>query len=596
MGKRFWIIAIALTLVMPAFASAAANITVTLTSPEDAYSSTSSSVAFSCSATDSYGNEITSLKLLIDATGSMETNKTASGTGTSSLSLSETVNGIPNGNWKWNCEAENNASEVVRAGSDRTFSVAVPAPATTLNFTGPIQNVTFNEDSSISNAFDLDDYFQAAGTVSYSKSGNSHVNVEIATDGRVSFSASANWSGVENILFTATSGALSNTSNTVVVNVTAVNDAPMASYIPSQNWTMGTNKTITLSDYFSDVENDILVYNVTSMPANITIIISGAVATLVPDANWTGTRTVVFTANDSKATTSSNTITLNVSSNKTATTNRAPVFDTCPGSGTGRFYVKEKEVKVFTVAVSDPDSNPLTIKWFIDNAEISGQTGTSYSFSKDSAGTYVMKVTADDGNTSASCSWIVVVEKESTNSSNLPMNVNVSSIIQQQTEETARCGDGIIQSDKGEDCESCPADVKCGKNEECVNKVCMPKAISKIKIILILAIACAVIGGGSLAAYMLTSRRKVQRQLAEANPLKNVKKEVPAIDVHDVYAKISEMKNAGRQENIKIPQKPKESPLKKYVEQMRANGFNDAEIASRLKSKGWSDADIKSAL
>ncbi|MFH1065927.1 MAG: Ig-like domain-containing protein, partial [Nanoarchaeota archaeon] len=66
---------------------------------------------------------------------------------------------------------------------------------------GIVPNQTFNEDATLSNAFDLDTYFTDTQTLTYTAAGNSHITVSIATDGQVSFSSTNNWSGNELIQF-----------------------------------------------------------------------------------------------------------------------------------------------------------------------------------------------------------------------------------------------------------------------------------------------------------------------------------------------------------------------------------------------------------
>ena len=65
-------------------------------------------------------------------------------------------------------------------------------------------------------------------------------------------------------------GALSN-SVRVTVNVASRNDAPRVREIPAQTATEGTAYSLSLAEYFSDVENDRLTYQATGLPPGLTV-------------------------------------------------------------------------------------------------------------------------------------------------------------------------------------------------------------------------------------------------------------------------------------------------------------------------------------
>ena len=83
------------------------------------------------------------------------------------------------------------------------------------------------EDEFLVDAFNLNDYFSDVDdTLTFSFSNSTNVFPQIASNGSVSFSVAANWSGTENILFRADD--LYGTFNTIWVRVTVlpVNDPP----------------------------------------------------------------------------------------------------------------------------------------------------------------------------------------------------------------------------------------------------------------------------------------------------------------------------------------------------------------------------------
>ena len=275
MGKRYLTLIIAALLLMPC-AFAVSNITVTLTTPSNGLTLTALPVAFQCSAVspDAGGNTITSVELYTDTTGTWAANKTAAAT-----SLSDSINGIPNGAYTWNCKATNNIGETNFWTSNFTFTVAVAgntAPASQAQY--PTRHSMRMQHFQTHLTWTLISLIQLLSHILLP--GNTHITVTIATDGRVSFSSTSNWSGNELIRFTASDGSLTNTSNYINASVTAVNDAPYYTTIPTQNMTKNTNKTITLSTYFGDVEGSSLTYNVSTAPAHMNYTISGATVTL----------------------------------------------------------------------------------------------------------------------------------------------------------------------------------------------------------------------------------------------------------------------------------------------------------------------------
>ncbi|MBU2638368.1 MAG: cadherin-like domain-containing protein [Nanoarchaeota archaeon] len=576
MGKRYLILIIAALLFVH---SAFAAITVDLNAPAPDATQSSSTVSFNCDASeDDILYEISNISLYIDSVK----NKTQSG-----LSLVLDVTNMPLGAHTWYCEGVNNASATA-SSSIRTFTIS--AANTAPSFSGIIPNKTFNEDSTLPNAFDLDNYFTDSTALTYSAESGSHITVSIAADGQVSFSSTNNWSGSELIRFTASDGSLTNTSNYINVSVTAVNDAPYYSEIPTQNMTKNTNLSINLNTYFNDVEGTTLTYNVSTAPSHMNYTISSNTITLVPETNWVGTTTISFTASDGNATTTSNTVTLNVTGGN-ATGNRAPRVSCSPTLD--KVYADAGEGKVFRItAKSDPDTgDTLNVVWKVDGANIDGETGDSYTFSKNDPTDYTVAVVVSDGSLDASCSWTVTVSAAA--ASNFTSAVDVDSIIAEQTEGVPRCGNSIagetLADGSVETCSNCPDDVKCAENETCQSGVCVPKTGLKT-VLMIMGIALIVILGGGFIVYKLSMKRKVQTRVRDGRTLSSVDKEHPSVDMHDIYHEDDRIKAEA------AAPEPQENPLKSYIDDMRKKGVSDDEIAQALKNKGWSELMIKHAL
>lgn len=88
--------------------------------------------------------------------------------------------------------------------------------------------------------------------------------------------------------------------------------------------------------------------------------------------------------------------------------NRAPqITFTSPASSTPT--IDETQGQDFEIVASDPDGDPLTIRWYVDGSLV--KTGGNYTFTTDydSAGVYTIKVNAIDGELVDENSWILTV-------------------------------------------------------------------------------------------------------------------------------------------------------------------------------------------
>jgi len=106
------------------------------------------------------------------------------------------------------------------------------------------------------------------------------------------------------------------TVNCTIPTPPPVNNPPtLIQNIPNQTWQFNTNNTnaFDLDNYFSDADNDTLIYTYTPVN-NITVVINSTThqVSFIPDTNFIGTRTITFYANDSNSTTPSNLVYLNV--------------------------------------------------------------------------------------------------------------------------------------------------------------------------------------------------------------------------------------------------------------------------------------------
>jgi len=172
----------------------------------------------------------------------------------------------------------------------------------------PIDDLAADEDDpAIDNYVDLNDVFSDTEDGSaldfqvLSNSNPSLVTVAIDIDNALDLSFASNGNGTATIIIRATDSQLEFVDDEFIVDVAAVNDAPVVSDIPGQTINEGGSfAAIDLNTYVTDVDN---------IPADITwtylgnvtlgVSIDGSnVATVTAPGAWTGTETITFTAED----------------------------------------------------------------------------------------------------------------------------------------------------------------------------------------------------------------------------------------------------------------------------------------------------------
>ncbi len=115
------------------------------------------------------------------------------------------------------------------------------------------------------------------------------------------------WTGTCTATFNASDGnqtAYENVTLNVVENIAPqFRNGP----IPSLSWAEDSNKTVNLSYYFWDPDNDTLFFNYTFLTSStgmsVSISQTDGIASLIPDSNWYGEKYIRFSAKDEKATT-----------------------------------------------------------------------------------------------------------------------------------------------------------------------------------------------------------------------------------------------------------------------------------------------------
>lgn len=120
-----------------------------------------------------------------------------------------------------------------------------------------LPNIVFYEDMTLTNAFDLDNYFNDIDdkSINYLIT-NNLVNVTLNNDHIVNFSAPMDWYGMDTVCFSATDPDGAFQEAHIIVTVLPVNDAPILLPIPPQFGEENKRWVLDLSDYVRDIDND----------------------------------------------------------------------------------------------------------------------------------------------------------------------------------------------------------------------------------------------------------------------------------------------------------------------------------------------------
>jgi subtilisin family serine protease len=210
-------------------------------------------------------------------------------------------------------------------------------------------NFTIAEDSYLSkhqSEFLANDNDEEGGIHITSVSNPINGNVNFSA-GYVTFTPNANFNGTAGFDYTISDGEFVSTAH-VTVNVTAVNDAPVALTLDVSLFE-NTSKTITLNA--TDVDGDILTYLIVSQPQHGSLIdLSGNSLIYTPDTGYIGKDSFTFAASDGQS--SSNTAVVSIT---VFETNDPPVLDFVPDK-----TVNEQETLNFILTASDPEGKPLS--------------------------------------------------------------------------------------------------------------------------------------------------------------------------------------------------------------------------------------------
>ena len=178
------------------------------------------------------------------------------------------------------------------------------------------------------------------------------------TPPNVTYTPAKDYNGPDSFSFTVSDGKVTSNTATVVLNITPVNDPPVA--VAPQIVTLAEDTSVDIPLGASDVDADPLTYQLTG-PSHGSLMGTAPNLVYQPDENYNGPDSFSFTVSDGKATSNTATVVLNIT----------PVNDP-PALTTSSFLVADDQPVVDRLAAIDPEGSPVTfqIETLPENGEL----------------------------------------------------------------------------------------------------------------------------------------------------------------------------------------------------------------------------------
>jgi VCBS repeat-containing protein len=173
--------------------------------------------------------------------------------------------------------------------------------------------------------------------------GPSNGALTLNANGTYTYTPNANFNGTDQFTYRASDGIATSNEATVLITITAVNDAPVA-----QNDTKTTSEDVVLNSSVTatDVDGGTLTYTMVSGPANATLTLNAnGTYTFTPNANFNGSTSFTYTASDGTATSNTATVTISVT----------PVNDAPTATNDVATVAEDAVLNASTVLANDAD-------------------------------------------------------------------------------------------------------------------------------------------------------------------------------------------------------------------------------------------------
>ncbi|MBU3711567.1 MAG: tandem-95 repeat protein [Limnohabitans sp.] len=337
--------------------SALATITLTINAVNDAPTASAVSAATSedtaktgtLMGSDVEGSTLTFAKVSDPSHGSVTVNAS---TGAYTYTPAANYNGTDSFTFKVNDGSLDSEAATVSLVISAVNDAPTASPTSATSFEDTIQTGTLTGN-------DVEGSSLTFAKVSDPSHGSVTVN---ATTGAYTYTPAANYNGTDSFTFKVNDGTLNSEAATVLLVISAVNDAPTAS-AASATTSEDTAKTGTLTG--TDIEGSSLTFAKVSDPSHgsVTVNATTGAYTYTPAANYNGTDSFTFKVNDGALDSDTATITLTVSAVNDAPVGTATSITTDEDTAkTGTLAGTDIEGSTLTFAkVSDPSHGSVTV-------------------------------------------------------------------------------------------------------------------------------------------------------------------------------------------------------------------------------------------
>jgi VCBS repeat-containing protein len=215
----------------------------------------------------------------------------------------------------------------------------------------------------------------------------------------LTYTPAANFTGSDSFTFKVNDGTVDSTTATITINVTNVNDAPVAN---DQLVTTPEDIAVQFMLVGSDADEQTLTYTVTTVPNNGMLVVNNNQLTYTPNTDYFGTDTLTFMVSDGELDSNIGTVTINVT----------PVNDEPIDQNESITITNPNDVSIIDVITNaiDPDGDELSVVSassehgtviinddgtlsFIPDEGFTGETTITYTISDGNGGTYTAEVT-----------------------------------------------------------------------------------------------------------------------------------------------------------------------------------------------------------
>ncbi|MBF0327071.1 MAG: tandem-95 repeat protein, partial [Alphaproteobacteria bacterium] len=282
--------------------------------------------------------------------------------------------------------------------------IIIDDPSTVVVETTPVESVTIAEDSTINFTIDVNESADG-GPIAISFADNPNGSVIINDDGSYTFTPAGDFTGATELTYTLTEADGSSITNTVTINVGAVEDEAV---VTTTGGTGSEDTVVTGTISATDVDGGVVSIELVGDAAHGTVELnSDGTYSFTPNADWNGTDSFTVVVTDANGGTTEQTITVNVG----AVEDEAVVTVT-GGSGA------EDNVVTGTISVTDADGGVASI-------EVLGDGPAHGTVELNSDGTYSFTPNDDWNGTD---SFTVVVTDANGGTTEQTITVNVEAV------------------------------------------------------------------------------------------------------------------------------------------------------------------------